>query len=106
MDGTTLKIVLANTVTDISDSSQVKDTGLVDLATALIAKGNTVQMTFADGQGLKLTASNVATMAQMLKDNLGTLPMGDKTSTVTVTVTNTASGESMNYSVVISQAAK
>ncbi len=106
VDGTTLKIVLANTVTDISDRSQVKDTGLVDLATALIAKGNTVQMTFADGQGLKLTASNVATMAQMLKDNLGTLPMGDKTSTVTVTVTNTASGESMNYSVVISQAAK
>ena len=60
--GTTLSLVLDSSVNDITDRGQVKDTGLVDLATTLISKGNTIQISFEDGQSLKLTASNVATM--------------------------------------------
>ena len=102
--GTTLSLVLDSSVNDITDRGQVKDTGLVDLATKLISKGNTIQISFEDGQSLKLTASNVTTMASMLADNLGTLPMGEgETSTMTVTVTNTASGDYMTYTVTISQ---
>ena len=105
VNGTTLNVVLDKTVTDITDRSQVKDTGLVDLATGLIAKGNSIRVTFENGDSMALTSSNINTMIASLAANVGTLPMGDRTTEVTVVVTNDASSESMEYTVIISQEA-
>ena len=102
--GTTLNIKLASTVTNITDRSQVKDTGLIDLATDLLTKGNSIRVTFENGDSMSLTAANMSNMINSLKDNVGTLPMGDRTTSVSVVITNTASGESAEYTVVISQA--
>ena len=105
VNGTTLNVVLDKTVTDITDRSQVKDTGLVDLATGLIAKGNSIRVTFENDDSMALTSSNINTMIASLAANVGTLPMGDRTTEVTVVVTNNASSESMEYTVIISQEA-
>ena len=105
VNGTTLNVVLDKTVTNITDRSQVKDTGLVDLATGLIAKGNSIRVTFENDDSMALTSSNINTMIASLAANVGTLPMGDRTTEVTVVVTNNASSESMEYTVIISQEA-
>ena len=105
VNGTTLNVVLDKTVTDITDRDQVKDTGLIDLATGLIAKGNSIRVTFENDDSMALTTSNVNTMIASLVANVGTLPMGDRTTEVTVVVTNDASSESMEYTVIISQEA-
>ena len=102
--GTTLNIELASTVTDVTDRGQVKDTGLIDLATDLLTKGNSIRVSFENGDSMSLTAANMSNMINSLKDNVGTLPMGDRTTSVSVVITNTASGESAEYTVVISQA--
>ena len=105
VNGTTLNVVLDKTVNDITDRDQVKDTGLIDLATGLIAKGNSIRVTFENDDSMALTSSNINTMIASLAANVGTLPMGDRTTEVTVVVTNNESSESMEYTVIISQEA-
>ena len=95
--GNTLNIVV-NHGTPISD---VADTGLMTLASTLVSKGNTVAVKFANGEQVVIdgTGSNV-------KDSLvNALSRNALPTSLTVTVTNTASGESVDCTVNISEAA-
>ena len=95
--GNTLDIVV-NNGTPVSD---VADTGLMTLASTLVSKGNTVAVKFANGEQVVIdgTGSNV-------KDSLvNALSRNALPTSLTVTVTNTASGESVDYTVNISEAA-
>ena len=95
--GNTLNIVV-NHGTPISD---VADTGLMTLASTLVSKGNTVTVKFANGEQVVIdgTGSNV-------KDSLvNALSRNALPTSLTVTVTNTASGESVDCTVNISEAA-
>ena len=96
-NGTTISIEVAKS----SSIDQVSGTGLVTLAGTMIASGNTGKLTFADGTVVNLNANNIASAKDLLT---GALATNTLPTSVTVVVTNTASGASVTYTVAISQA--
>lgn len=93
-DDRTVEIVFeaGQSAGNVSDGS----TGLMNLAAGLIAQGNTLRATFEDGTVINITASSKQSLVTALEDN------GMPTS-VTIVVTNTDSGESVTYTINVSQ---
>ena len=92
------------TITLTDEISTVKGTGLVDLAKTLLGQGNTILVKFADGTGEMLTDSmNELAIKTALAEKLTAQKLP---TTITITVTNAASGESVDYSVVVEKPAK
>ncbi len=98
--GNTLNVVIDNGKT----AGDVAGTGLLAGAAALINDGNTVTLTFANGEKMVIDAGAAANLAGLKAPLVGMIGHQAPTTAVTVTVTNTASGQSVNYTVNLSTA--
>ena len=101
--------VKSNTVTITLDAEtkleSVSGTGLINLANELIEEGNTILVSFEDGGSVKIKSeANNDTKTALLAELADNITEDDVSTTVTVTVTNTASGQSVVYKVVLDQA--
>ena len=98
--GNTLNVVIDKGKT----AGEVTGTGLLAGAAALINDGNTVTLTFANGEKMVIDAGAAANLAGLKTTLVGMIGHQAPTTAVMVTVTNTASGQSVNYTVNLSTA--
>ena len=102
-DGTTLKVVLDASVDSTSD---VKDTGLFDLAEQLL-EDNDILVTFPDGEAVRIAmGTNAVAAGSKLATKLGSM-LSSLTAVpveITVTVMNEESEAEVDFTVELSQA--
>ena len=80
-------------------------TGLLGAAASLITTdGCTMTVEFENGERMVVDASAVAAPADVKANLVAALTRNTTDTTVTVTITNDESGESMEYTIVISEA--
>ena len=85
--------------------SAVNGTGLLGAAASLITTdGCTMTVEFENGERMVVDASAVAAPADVKANLVAALTRNTTDTTVTVTITNDESGESMEYTIVISEA--
>ena len=99
----TVKIVIDDAVTDISDPDQIGGTGLMTAAGDLITKGNTISVSIG-GVSVEITATNGASVKGILLNALADALESADSATINVTVKNTASGAVVTGTVLVSQA--
>ena len=102
VDGNEISIVLDHGI-DLTNSESVKDTGLIDAAGDLIAKGNTISVSIG-GVSVEITATNGASVKGILLNALADALESADSATINVTVKNTASGAVVTGTVLVSQA--
>lgn len=102
VDGNEISIVLDHGI-DLTNSESVKDTGLIDAAGDLIAKGNTINVSIG-GVSVEITASNGASVKGILLNALADALSSADSATINVTVKNTASGDVVTGTVVVTEA--
>ena len=98
--GNTLNVV----INAGQSAADVADTGLLSGSATLIANGNTVTLTFANGEKLVIDASAASNLLALKATLVNMIGRQTQPTAVTVTVTNTASGQSVNYTVNLSTA--
>ena len=102
VDGNEISIVLDHGI-DLTNSESVKDTGLIDAAGDLIAKGNTISVSIG-GVSVEITATNGASVKGILLNALADALSSADSATINVTVKNTASGDVVTGTVVVTEA--
>ena len=104
VNGNAVSVVIENTVTDISDSSQISGTGLMTAAAGLITQGNTISVQVGDSSPVEIDPANGGAVKDFLLSLLANDMSGDNAATITVTVTNTLSGAVVKGTVEVTQA--
>ena len=98
--GDVLNVEIANG----HDITDVSDTGLMTLAGTLIAKGNTITVEFANGEKQVIDTKAVATPADVKNQLVAAIDRNGIPTEVTITVTNDASSDYVDYTVNIFKA--
>lgn len=102
--GNKITVVISNSVTDISDSTQIAGTGLMTAAADLIAQGNTISVQVGSSSPVEIDPNNGSAVKDFLLSLLASDMSGDDAATITVTVTNTLSGAVVTGTVEVTQA--
>ena len=98
--GDVLNVEIANG----HDITDVSGTGLMTLAGTLIAKGNTITVEFANGEKQVIDTKAVATPADVKNQLVAAIDRNGIPTEVTITVTNDASSDYVDYTVNIFKA--
>ena len=104
VSGNEIAVVISNSVTDISDSTQIAGTGLMTAAADLIAQGNTISVQVGSSSPVEIDPNNGSAVKDFLLSLLASDMSGDDAATITVTVTNTLSGAVVTGTVEVTQA--
>ena len=86
-------------------ASDVADTGLLaGTATLVSTKGCTVTVSFENGEKMVIDSTNIGDLGDLKSLLTAMQDRNGLPSNMTVTITNTASGESVDYTVAFSEA--